>query len=482
MKKSSLKKNFIYNILYQLLILIIPLITSPYLTRTIGAEGLGIYTVSQAFANYFTLFILLGLNNYGNREIAKCRDDRKLVSKTFWEIYLFQLFMLIIVSTLYIFIVCFFIHEDKLIYFLQFIYVISAGLDINWCCFGLEKFKLTVTRNAAIKIASAIFIFIYVKSSDDLWLYTVIMTVSLFVSQAILWPFVLKDIDFVKPLKKEILKHVKYNVILFLPVIAVSIYTVMDKLMIGMIDSKEEVAYYTYALRFIDIPQTVIIALSTVMLPRVSNMIATGHSEETYQLLEKTMKYMMFFTIGAAFIITSVSYELIPWYYGESFRRCALFAIWLSPYIVLGGWNGTIRSQFIIPNGYDYIYLITVSSGAVTNLILNAVLIPNYRGIGAVWATIAAQFMVCFMQYMLTKKFIDFSPFFKNILLFLVCGIVMMIALYLYPGYGSPIIDSLIKVLIGLSVYSLLSIGYLYLVKKDSDILNLMNRFKITIK
>ena len=192
MTKPSLKKNFLYNILYQFLILVIPLITSPYLTRTLGVTSLGTYTVSQAFANYFTLFILLGLNNYGNREIAKYRDDRTKLRRTFWEIYTFQMAMLILVELLYLFVVTFCIHEDKIIYYLQAIYVFSAGLDINWYCFGTERFKLTVTRNAVIKIVSTALVFLCVNKETDLWIYTLIITTSTLLSQAILWPFVIK--------------------------------------------------------------------------------------------------------------------------------------------------------------------------------------------------------------------------------------------------------------------------------------------------
>jgi len=152
MKQNSIKKNLAYNLIYQVLIILIPFVTSPYLTRVLGAEKLGIYSYSHAYANYYVLAILLGVNNYGNREIARSRDNKEKLNKVFSEIYTIQFVMLIFVSIIYLSTLLLVDSENKIIYIIQYIYVFSAGLDINWCCFGFEKFKLTVTRNSIIKI------------------------------------------------------------------------------------------------------------------------------------------------------------------------------------------------------------------------------------------------------------------------------------------------------------------------------------------
>lgn len=468
MKQTSLKKNFIYNILYQVLLIIVPLVTSPYLTRTVGADGLGVYSYTQAYAHYFVLLILMGLNNYGNREIAKVRDDRKRVSKTFFEIYSFQLFALLVISIIYVMTIVLVIKDNHLIYWIQFMYVISAGFDINWCCFGLEKFKLTVTRNSIIKIASAILIFVFVKRPEDLWLYTLIIAGTTLLSQMVVWPFILNEIDFFRPKLQNIIKHIRPNLLLFLPVIAVSFYTIMDKLMLGVLDTKTEVAYYTYAERIIQIPSSFITALGTVMLPRASHMMHNGQREQNLKLLSKSMQFAMLLSIGSTAGVVAISNILIPWYYGVSFSRCAIFTMLLAPVIAFTSWNTIIRTQYVIPMGLDKIYLATVSSGAVVNLILNYFLIKSMRGTGAVIATIFAQFTVCLVQYLLLRKKLDYKLFSFDTIAFIVCGCIMFVVVYLIPiSKEYELVCILLKMLVGIALYGVLIMFYLVKMRKD---------------
>ena len=195
---NSVKKNFTYNIVYQILILIIPLITAPYISRVIGAEGQGIYSYTYSIAQYFVLFAMLGLNNYGNRTIAKIRDDKEKLSKEFWSIYGLQIITTTIMLILYITYIIFWDSSYKLYNTIQLVYVFSAMFDINWFFFGMEKFKLTVIRNTIIKILSACSIFMFVKSKNDLVLYMLIMVGASLISQLSLWTFLRKYIFFVK--------------------------------------------------------------------------------------------------------------------------------------------------------------------------------------------------------------------------------------------------------------------------------------------
>ena len=467
---SSLKKNFLYNELYQILVIIIPLITSPYVTRVVGAEQLGIYSFTQSYANYFVLFVLLGVNNYGNREIARARDNREQVNKVFSEIYSLQAIMLVIVLSVYALATPFFIKDSASIYWLQILMVFAAGFNINWCCFGLEKFRLTVIRNSIIKILSAVLIFAFVHSPSDLWIYTFILAGSTLLSQIVIWPFILKELTFVRPSLKDILKHVKPNLMLFLPVLAVSMYNIMDKLMLGIIDTNSEIAFYHYAGKLTEIPETFITALGTVMLPRAANMISNGREIETKKILRQSMQFVMCFSIGGAFGLCAIANDLVPWYYGSAFFRCTLFTMWLSPVVVLTSWNNVIRTQFVIPKGLDRIYLITVSSGAIVNLVLNVIFIRVYHGIGAVIATLIAQTVVCIVQFILTRKFLDFNKYVSDSWPFIFAGASMMLVIQLISKSVDfkPLIKILFEIVIGISIYGACSLLYLIKMKKDT--------------
>lgn len=473
MSSSNLKKNYLYNIIYQILIIIVPLFTSPYLTRVLGAEKLGIYSFTQSYAHYFVLFILLGVENYGNREIARVRDDKEQTKKVFWEIYSLQFFLFLAVVAIYTVLISFSVKENSLIYWLQLLYVVSAGLDINWCCFGLEKFKFTVARNSIIKVLSAAAIFIFVKDQSDLWIYTLIAAGSLLLSQAVLWPYIIRQFGFVRPQLSGIRRHVIPNLILFLPVLSVSLYTVMDKLMLGVISSKEEVGYYAYAERIIQIPMSFITALGTVMLPRVSNLANTGEKKMRVQLLDKSMQFSMLMSIGCTFGMISIANVLIPWYYGAAFSRCSMFTQLLSPVIALTSWNTIIRTQVVIPEKMDKEYLYAVLSGALINLILNALLIPAYQGYGAVIATNIAQLTVCVVQFFTVRKKLRFKKYFIQTGIFTIFGVIMMITLFSIPElYTKPVFDIIMRVVLGASIYILLCLLYLVLIQKDRTLLN----------
>ncbi|HFI0157661.1 TPA: flippase [Streptococcus suis] len=467
MKESNLKSNFIYNLIYQALILIVPLITSPYLTRVIGAEGLGIYSFSQSFAFYFVLFIMLGVNNYGNREIARVRNNSLRVNRTFTEIYFIQFTLMIIFSIFYLAVIFLYIKENKLIYSIQFLYVISAGFDVNWCCFGLEKFKLTVTRNSIIKISSAILIFLFVKDKNDLAVYTIINAGSIFVSQLVIWPFILKDVKFIAVKKKDVFHRFKPLIVLFIPVVAVSLYTVLAKLLLGMLSSKTEVAFFTYAERLTQIPLAFISAIGTVMLPRSSHLISQGMDKENKDLINKSMQLSMFIASSCCFVLIGIANQLIPWFYGDSFSKSIILTILLSPTIFFISWNNVIRTQFIIPKGYDRIYIITVSIGAIANIILNLILIPRFAGVGAAIATVVANFFVCLCQYLLVKKYFEFKNYFIDGMSFAFIGFVMSIILYKLPNISSELGTIILKIIIGASFFIVVSLLYLVKIRKD---------------
>lgn len=274
---SQVKKNFFYNIFYQILAICIPLFTTPYASRVLGAEGIGLYSYTYSIAYYFMITGILGINNYGNREIAKNKDSKEQVSKKFLEIYSIQLLISTVVLVIY-YVYVIYSRNHIMISLIQSLYVISSILDINWFYSGIEEFKITVTRNSIIKIISLFMIFIFVKDSGDTWIYTLILAGSTLISNIYLFLFLKKyvSIRYLKTIKPvDIIKHFKPCIIMFIPVIAMKIYKVMDKTMIGSFSSISEVGFYTNADGIINIPMGIIIALGTVMLPRFSNMIAT---------------------------------------------------------------------------------------------------------------------------------------------------------------------------------------------------------------
>lgn len=459
---SSVKKNFIYNIIYQILNLVLPLITVPYVARIIGVEGQGIYAYTSSIVQYFALFSMMGLLNYGNRTIAKNKDDKAKLSKEFCSIYALQVIASVIVIFSYIVYIITFAKDYKIYLIFQTIYLLASLLDINWFFFGLEKFKITVTRNIIIKIISIICIFLFVKTKEDLILYIVIMNMGLFLAQISLWLFVKREVDFVKISAKDIKKHIKPNLILFIPVIAISIYKLMDKIMLGNMSTIENVGYYENAERIVTTSLAFITALGNVMLPRISNLVAKGKKEEINIYINKTMEFVMFLAIPIAFGILAIGRNFAPVFLGENFVMTGYIMQYLSITIIFISWANVIRTQYLIPNERDKSYIVSVFLGAVVNLLINIILIPKYQAIGAAIGTCFAEMTVMMYQTYVVRKELEIRRYLRYLISFLVKGLVMFITVKALEIWIKDIYLLLImQISIGIIVYTLLNCKYI---------------------
>ena len=419
---KSIKVNFLYNAIYQVLIILLPLVTTPYVARVLGADGTGTYSYTYTVANYFMLFAMLGVKNYGNRSIAEVRDDRAMMSRTFWEIYGLQFLCSILVLCCYFLYIYHFKSDYLFLGCIQGLYVLSGMLDISWFFFGIEEFKITVTRNICIRLSSLLLIFLFVHTKDDLWKYTLIMAAGTVVSQAYLWIYLRKLIGWFRPSFFQIWNHMKPEIILFIPVIAVSLYKMMDKLMLGQMCSMTQVGYYEYAEKIQNIPLGIITALGTVMLPRMSNLAAKGKVKESREYIANSMMFAVFMASGMLFGIAGIADDFIPLFLGPGYQECVLLLQVMSPTILFIAWANVIRTQYLIPNHMDRSYIISVVMGAIVNLIVNAWLIPRYAAMGAVIGTICAEGTVCILQTMMIWNRLSMVDYLKNTAPFLVFG------------------------------------------------------------
>lgn len=474
----SIKKNYLYNLIYQILIIILPFITSPYISRVIGAEGLGIYSYTYSVAYYFGLIILLGLNNYGNRSIAQVRDNKEQRDKVFSELYTMQSIMSFIVIIIYIGYVFIGNIANKDIAMIQVLYLLSVALDINWLFFGLEKFKITVTRNVVIKILSVCSIFIFVRTTNDLWKYTLIMTLGTLISQILLWLFIRKfNIKFKFPKLKELVKHIKPNLVLFIPAIAVSIYTVMDKIMLGNLSDMTQVGFYENAEKIKNIPMGAINALGTVMLPQMSNLVAKGEKEKSKEYMNNSMKFAMFMAVALTFGISGIANQFAPIFFGEEFKECGTLISYLEISVIFIAWANVIRTQYLIPNCQEKIYIRATIIGAILNFIINYTLIPKIGALGAVIGTIFAEGSVAVYETIKIRKHIEIRQYIKDTLVYVIAGVIMFFAVRVIGEFAGEKISTLVtQIITGGIIYLGICFICLYL-KKDKLIMQILKKF-----
>lgn len=466
----STKKNFIYNVAYQILVMVLPLITTPYIARVIGPEGVGIQSYTYSIANYFVLFALLGINNHGSRSIAMVRDDREKLSRKFSSIYSVQLIMSITMIVLYFMYVLFFVNNNKIIYIIQSIYILSALLDINWFFFGIEQFKLTVIRNTIIKLVSVVSIFIIVRSAEDLYLYSLILALGSLVSQIILWKYLKKYTKLIKVTRKEIILQLKPILVLFIPAIAVSVYKIMDKIMLGYMTTMVEVGFFENSEKIINIPLGLISALGVVMLPKMSNIYANGNEESGKKYIGLSIDFILFISFGAIFGLIGVSPVWIPIFLGDRFMDCVKIVSIMSTSIIFLGCANVIRTQFLIPKKKDNIYITSTIIGASVNLFINYLLIGKYGAVGATIGTVFAEGSVCLYQSIKVMKELDIKLYLKNGMFYIFPGLIMcFIVRYLGNILEHSILTGIIQIIVGATIYIVLCL--IYMMKTNNELI-----------
>lgn len=468
---SSLKRNIVYNFMYQILILFLPFITAPYLSRTIGANGIGTYSFSQSITLFFTYITMLGLSNYGNRSIAMVQDDIEKRSKIFWEIYLMQISTFVISIVTYIIYISIF-SVDKVATIIMIGVVISSAFDINWFFFGMEKFKITVTRNAIIKLLSVVSIFIFIHNPNDIYKYILIMTISTLLSQFALWPYLKKFIVFKKVKWIDIKKHYKPNLVLFIPVIAVSIYKIIDKIMLGYMTDMTEVGYYENAEKIITMIESLIVAIGTVMLPRMTSIFAKNENKVEEKYFDISINAVIIYVWATIFGIIAIKDVFTQLYFGDGFEKTAVLLGYLAITIFFFGIGNVLRTQYLIPHHMDKIYINSAILGAIVNVLVNIILIPKYNSIGAAIGTICAEISVCLYQFYKVRNEIKINKYLINILYFFVSGGIMLLIIKYVPKFDNLILLLIENIIIGGIIYVILIIVKLLIVDRNKKIIN----------
>ena len=457
--KSNLKQNLIYNTIYQISVLILPFVTAPYISRVIGAKGLGTYSYYNSIALYFVYFAMLGIANYANRLISKNSNDCEILNEKFSSVYYLQLITSTIVVLAYIGFITFFVKENQIVPTIMLFHVTSAIFDVSWLFFGLQEFKITSIRQLIIRIISFISIFVFVKTKSDLWIYTLIMSLSYFASAVSLWIMMWKKVSLKKCNYKQITTHIKPCLILFIPIIASSIYRLMDKIMIGQFCDMTNVGYYENAEKLIFISSGILGAICTVIMPRISNLIANKKEEEAKNIFNVSIVFCMFLAFAIAFGIAGVSKEFIPLFFGNDFINSINISILLCVSLPFMIWSMVIRNLYLIPYELDKIYVKSVIAGAIVNFVINFALIPILGVYGAAIGTIMADICLALYQTYPIRDKIDIKLFIKYVIIYIVVGGVMIVGIEIVKYLiSSKILSLILEIIIGGLIYIIINV------------------------
>ena len=428
MKDPSIKKNYLFNTSYQILALIVPLITTPYVSRVLTANGIGIYSYTFSIVSYFVLFSALGTSTYSNRNLGIVRDNIEERTKFFWEIFSLRAILSSLSLVIYFSYVIFF-AENKFIAALQGIYLLDVMMDVTWFFQGMENFKMIAVRNYVIKLVNVIFIFTMVRDESDLWLYVFGLSFWTLLANISMW------LPLRKLIKGPNIRHIQpFNNIsiiiqLFVPTIASQIYTMLDKSMIGWISGKaSENGCYEQSDKIVKMSITLIIALGTVTIPKISRLFAQGKMDGMKKLLYRSYRFVWALGCALMFGVIGINFVLVPVFFGPGYDRVKIILPILSTLFIIMGLNHTTGRQYLISTGRQKAYMYIVIVGGIINVLVNAACIPFFGAVGAAIGSVIGEIVILIVQltYVYKIKEFEIHKIFSSSWHYIIAGVVMM--------------------------------------------------------
>ena len=453
-------KNYLYNLAFQMLSIILPIVTTPYISRVLQVDGIGRYSVSYAIVNYFVLFGMLGFANYGNRQIAYVRNNEREKAQTFWEINNTR-FVTMGVS---IFIYAVYVLEAvnpqlKMLYAVQGFTLAASWVDISWYYTGIEEFKTTAIRNIIIKLISVALIFICVKEKSDLVLYAFIIAASTFVGNVYLWKGINISGDFKwrKTRKGKTVFHLKRTIGLWIPALAINIFTYLDKIMLGYFCGETQVGLYESSDKIARMAIYAVTAFTTVVVPNTANLYANNKITELKDKVGYTLSFVTMMAIPMTFGIIGISNTVVPWFFGEGYEQVEyllLVSAWLA---ITLGLSSVFGNAVLIALNREGQYTFAVVVAAILNCILNLFMIPRLQALGALFATVISEYTNMLIMMYCARAFFDKKKFVCDFIKYFIASTIMGACTYILGKLMAPMIwTTIIQVVLGIFVYGLI--------------------------
>lgn len=408
----SLRKNAIYNIILNVSNVLFPFVTTPYVSRILGVENIGVVNFAIAYAAYFVMFAMLGVPTYGMRVVAKCGESKEERSKVFFELFSIVTICSLIVSVIYV--VSVFVvptlYEERVFLLIAGMTVFLAPLNIEWYFGGRERFGMITMRSLVVKGVMLAGLFLFVRDRSDVMPYMWLQTVSLLLNHIWNWYYLIKhEIKKCSVKLLNIRLHVKPMLLLFSSYVAVSIYAMLDTLMLGFLSNYTEVGYYTSAMKISRLVMPIVAAMSQVVFVRVSALKEQGDLGTIKKVLEGSFAYMYTIAVPIAFGIIIIAPRFVPLFFGDEFIPSTLSLQILSLLILVIGMSNVYGSQLVQGMGYDKLFLKGVLVGSVLNFILNMFLIKPFGSVGASVASVVSEVMVTLVMYLFSLKILRLS-------------------------------------------------------------------------
>lgn len=469
---KSIKKNYILNLVYQIMLVVTPLITIPYLSRVLNADCIGEVSFAESIVSFFVLFANLGIGTYGQREISYYQDDRVKRSEVFWNTFILKLITSGFAFLVYL--ITIFIYFKTTTYLVLSLNILATLFDVTWFFQGIEEFGKIVFRNIVFKLLSIAFIFLFIKGREDTVLYAFSIGFFMLLSNLSLYVYIMNYADGIDIKKIAPFKDFIVVLSLFVPTIAIQIYTVLDKTMIGFITHDNfENGYYEIAVRISKILLTIITSLSIAMIPRIGLLYNKKDYDTITNLMYKSYRFAWLIGTPLCLGLIALSNIFIPCFLGTGYDKVTILVKILSLLIIAIGINNITGIQYLIPTKRQNLFTLSVLLGAMINLCLNMFLIRKFMSIGAAIASIIAELFIALFQLYMVRKEISFKKILIEGVNYYISGAIMFAIVSMLSSHLSVnIFGIIIAVLVGAFSYFII-----LFIAKDAYFIELFNGF-----
>jgi len=434
----------------------------------LGADGIGTVSYAESIVSYFTLFATMGISTYGQREISYVQQSEEERSIVFWNTKILE--FVTSGTMMLIYLLFSYFQDNYLIYIILSCNIVAVFFDITWLFQGLEEFGKIVFRNFIFKFINIAYIFLFVKAKDDLILYVIGLAAFSALSNMSLWAYLPKYVRKIKKSDIHPFRNLKVVVSLFIPTVAIQVYTVLDKTMIGLItrDSFEN-GYYEQAIKISKMVLTVVTALGAVMIPRIGYYFKENRTGEIRALMYRGYQFVWFLGIPLYLGLVMVSDNFVPWFFGDGYGKVATLLKVLAFLILAIGINNVTGMQYLIPTGRQNIFTVTVLIGAGVNFCLNLLLIYFLQSFGAAVASVIAETVIAVVQIIWVRKELSSWEILKRGRNYYIAGALMVLALFILGGcLSSNIVNTAFMVVVGASIY----FGMLFVLRDEFFLTN----------
>ena len=453
-------KNYLYNLSYQILTIILPIITVPYVTRIFTSEALGNYVFYNSIVSYFSLFAMLGIGVYGTKQIAAASD----VSSTFWNIYAIQLIASILAISVYVIAIFSIPQLGGVIPLIVGITLFAKMIDISWLFSGKEDFKKITIRNVVTRIIGVISIFTFVKSSDDLYLYVFLIVIFDFLGQFVMWMPAKKFIKRPSFNTKIMKKNLHPIVLLFLPQVAISLYVVLDRTLLGLLGSYSDVGIYEQGQKLISILLKVVSSLGVVMLPRVANLLSERRDKEAQNMVKFSFILYNLIIFPMIFGLIAVNEVFVKLFLGKNFQdvKYVLYIVVIN--IMFVGWTNILGFQVLVVRNKNKEFMLSTTIPAFVSVVVNIAVIPFFGYIGASITSVVVDILVFAIQWYYSRNIINKNLLFNKDLAKIICSSLVMFGAVMLCKMTLGF-DGIVGLVIYLAVGGISYLGMLFLLK-----------------